>query len=116
MKTEKRQYIETKWELRTYDVWGNAKDGFEVNDTFRQGTIDLKLEAKKYNAGTSHEFLSASPTDKQLRAVFGTRAGIETDGDDMTIYVRRTRDDYPLGEIYCTSHESLSPIREAKKS
>ena len=24
--------IETIWELWNYDVWGNAKDGFEVND------------------------------------------------------------------------------------
>lgn len=26
--------IKTTWELRTYDVWGNAKDGYEVNDSF----------------------------------------------------------------------------------
>ena len=23
-------FVETTWELRTYDVWGNVKDGFEV--------------------------------------------------------------------------------------
>jgi hypothetical protein len=34
---------------------------------------------------------------------------IETDGDDVTIYVNRASDSYPLGELVCTSHDSLSP-------
>lgn len=111
---QRKQYIKTTWEMWTYDVWGNAKEGYQVNDRYKQRAIDLRLVVKTYNAGTPQEFVSASPTDAQLKSVFGTLAYIETDGDDTTIYVRRTRDDYPLGEIHCTSHESLSPIREAK--
>jgi hypothetical protein len=29
----------TKWRLYSYDVWGNAKDGYEVNDVFRTNEI-----------------------------------------------------------------------------
>ena len=28
-----------KYQLYTYDLWGNAKDGFEVNDVYRSSTI-----------------------------------------------------------------------------
>ena len=111
MKT-KRQFIETTWEMRTYDVWGNAKDGYEVNDSFRAGSVSFRLPVQTHNAGTPMEFNSASPSDSQLRAAFGvSRIQIETDGDDLTVYVNRARDSYPLGELFCTSHESLSPIR-----
>lgn len=30
-----------RFELYTLDVWGNAAEGYEVNDSFRQGTIEL---------------------------------------------------------------------------
>lgn len=110
MRTKK---ITTEWELRTYDVWGNAKDGYEINDSFRNGKITLSLPVKTHNVGTPHEYQSASPSDTQIRAAFGyERVRIDTDGDDLTIYVNRSRDNYPIGEMLCTSHESLSPIRE----
>ncbi len=37
---------------------------------------------------------------------------IDTDGDDLTIYVERERDGYPIGEMRCISHASLSPVRK----
>ena len=109
----KSKYIETTWEIRTYDVWGNAKDGYEVNDSYRAGEVTLRLKVKVNNAGTPQEFLSAYPTDSQIREALSLRRiKIETDGDDLSIYVNRARDSYPCGELYCTSHKSLSPIRE----
>lgn len=106
------KYIETTWELRTYDVWGNATDGYEVNDTFKAGEVTIRCKVEVCNAGTPQEFLSASPSDSQIRRALGLRRfKLETDGDDLHIYVNRARDSYPLGELYCTSHESLSPIR-----
>ena len=39
------------------------------------------------------------------------RFKIETEGDDVNISVNRARDSYPCGEMFCTSHDSLSPIR-----
>lgn len=107
----------TTWEVWTYDVWGNANDGYEVNDRYcleRAHEIDLLIETTDaHELGT---FKHASPTDKQIRAAFGIRCRFETDGDDVTIYVNRSRDGYPIGEMHCTSHESLSPIRRMKES
>ena len=52
--------VQTVWELRTYDVWGNAKDGYDVNDCFRAGTETIRLVVQTHNVGTPHEFQSAS--------------------------------------------------------
>lgn len=109
--------ILTTWEVWTYDVWGNAKDGYDVNDrSCRARALPLRLKVEINNAGTPAEFRSASPTDRQLCKVFGAYGGFDTDGDDITIYVSRKRDSYPIGELHCTSHESLSPIREKAKA
>lgn len=104
--------INTTWKLRTYDVWGNKQDGYEVNDVHTNGTIELSLKIETHNAGTEHEFVSAYPSDYQLGQVFGTRARLDTYGDDLHITVNRASDGYPLGELECVSHSSLSPIRE----
>ena len=116
MNATKREYIETKWDLRSYDVWGNAKDGYEVNDVYRAGSVTIRLMVQTANIGTPHEFKHASPTDSQIRRACELgRFRIDTDGDDLHIYVNRSRDGYPLGEMICTSHESLSPIRKVKE-
>jgi hypothetical protein len=102
----------TVWEVWTYDVWGNAKDGYDVNDRWchdRRYAIDCPIE--DWNAGTPGEFRQASPTDRQIRQAFGMACQFETDGDDLNIYVNRRRDSYPIGELICVSHDSLSPIR-----
>lgn len=103
--------IKTKWEIITYDVWGNAKDGFEVNDLYKKGTTEEFAAKTKHNIGTSSEFESASLSEKQIKKIFGVKCFITVDGDDITYYIRRNRDDYPIGELRCVSHESLSPIR-----
>ena len=105
--------ITTQWEMATYDVWGNARDGFEVNNVYRRREpITLVLTVEKYNVGTPQEFEAATPTDRQIRRIFGLgRQQIDTDGDDLTIYVNRAVNSYPYGELHCISHESLSPIR-----
>jgi hypothetical protein len=104
--------VKTVWALRTYDVWGNAKDGYEVNDTYSAGEITLFAPVTVYNVGTPQEFKAASLTDRQIKKAFGVTCQIETDGDDLHITVDRRRDSYPIGEMFCTSHKSLSPIRK----
>lgn len=102
----------TVWEVWTYDVWGNAKDGYEVNDRCcHERSHELSLTVERNNPDTPHEFVSAGPSDRQIREAFGIRCQFETDGDDLVIYVNRRRDGYLIGELICTSHESLSPIR-----
>jgi hypothetical protein len=109
--------ILTTWDVWTYDVWGNAKEGYEVNDRYTYGLdLPIRVKVQTHNVGTEHEFTSASPSDYQLRQVFGVGCAIDTDGDDQTIYVNRVSDSYPLGELHCTSHASLSPVRVSDNS
>lgn len=105
----------TTWDVWTYDVWGNEDDGYEVNDRYNQHRdYEIECAVEVYNAGTPQQFESAYPSDEQIREALGLRDScqFETDGDDLTIYVN-TVDGYPLGELNCTSHESLSAIRKA---
>ena len=117
MKTKAKQVkptIDTTWEVWTYDVWGNKRDGYEVNDRYCHcREYPMALEVEVNNAGTPSEFVSAYPTDKQIREALDIkpRVQLELDGDDMCIYVRHASTGYPLGELSCTSHNSLSPIR-----
>ena len=105
--------VKTYWETWTYDVWGNEEDGFDVNDRScisRQHEIACKV--KTYNPNTPQAFESAYPSDKDIRQALDIkpRVCIDTDGDDITIYVNASKDGYPLGELHCISHKSLSPI------
>ncbi len=102
--------LPTRWTLRTYDVWGNAKDGYEVNDSYSAGELEIRIPRTRYNVGTPQEFISAFPSDRQIKRAFSVTCRIETDGDDLTVYVNRKRDGYPIGEMHCTSHASLSPV------
>lgn len=36
-----------KFQLFEYDVWGNAKEGFQVNDFFRVGEYELSGDEKE---------------------------------------------------------------------
>ena len=104
--------IKTIWELWEYDVWGNRIDGYDVNDRFcidREYTINLKVQYA--NKNTPSEFVYATPSDYQIKKAFGCTCKIDTTGDDMIIYVNRMSDSYPIGEMCCMSHESLSPVR-----
>ena len=94
-------FVETTWEY-----------GYEVNTTFRAGEVTIRCAVERNNPDTPQEFLSAYPSDSQIRRALDLRRfKIELDGDDLTIYVNRARDGYPLGLMHFTSHESLSPIR-----
>ena len=111
----KKETIKTTWEIWTYDVWGNARDGYDVNDRYcRNRNYRLKLEVKEYNnTGKPGTFKAAFPTDKQIRQAFGlNKTRLDISGDDLSIYINRASDSYPIGEMICTSHDSLSPIRE----
>lgn len=103
----------TTWRVWTYDVWGNADDGYDVNDRYDHGEQEIRIPKTRHNVGTEQEFVSASPTDKQIKEMLDVRPSVEidTDGDDMNIYVRAADDGYPIGELENVSHKSLSPVR-----
>jgi len=112
--------IKTLWELWSYDVWGNARDGYEVNDrSCFDRACEITITSEICNPGTPMEFEHAYPSDKQIRVAFGIHSNtrLDVDGDDLTIYINRERDGYHIGEMHCTSHECLSPVRAiAEKS
>ncbi len=110
----KHRRISTHWEVWTYDVWGNAKDGYKVNDRYKQHEdYEIKCRVEIANPGTIRAFEYCTPSDYAIKQALSIKKWIkiETEGDDMTIYVNATKDGYPIGELRCISHESLSPIR-----
>lgn len=110
----KHKYVDTVWECWSYDVWGNAKDGFDVNDrSCINEEFPIRIRIEVNNPGTPQEFESAYPCDKDIRNALDIKARvkIDTNGDDLNIHARHTSTDYPLGEMKCISHESLSPVR-----
>ena len=82
-----------EWRFWSYDVWGNARDGFEVNDRFEIDKVYIDDEIVK--------------NDKKLaslvRKIFGLRKiKLSFDGDDSTIFIEAARDGYPIGEMETT--------------
>ena len=95
--------VRTVWECWEYDVRGNAKDGYEVNDRYciaREHEIRIKPEV--CNPGSRNEFLNVFPSDKQIRQALNIapRVRIEVDGDDRDLYVTAACSGYPLGEMH----------------
>lgn len=107
--------IKTVWELWTYDVWGNKQDGYEVNDRScmaREYPINVKTQVN--NKGTEREFISAYASDYQIQKAFGVSCKIDAGaGDDTHYEISRASDGLPIGQMFCTSHASLSPICES---
>lgn len=86
-----------RYEIISYDVWGNAKDGWEVNDAHRTGDfIDLPDDA----------------SDKQIRQALYRQAGfsrgilsmkIEQDGsgDSESSYYLEDNSRRAAGRPFC---------------
>ena len=89
-----------RYRICTYDVWGNAKDGWEVNNVFRgDTTVDIRCRLQTFNEGTPNEFHTWDATDRQLNRALGIRgAEWESDGADSTHYAESARGK-PLGEL-----------------
>lgn len=86
------------FEVWTYDVWGNAKDGFEVNDRCcinRKVTIRCKAEV--FNKSTDMEFVIYEPTDRQLSYASGFRR-CQWDGQ-YGVYEAETANGRPIGQL-----------------
>lgn len=108
---KRRKTVDTKWQVWTYDVQGNRQDGYEINGRRWCHSRRLRLRIHHYNAGTERAFDGAHIADYQLQQVFGVQCKLDVTGDDVTYYVQRASDWYPIGEMRCVSHDSLSPIR-----
>lgn len=75
------------YELVSYDVWGNAEDGWEVNQSFRTGhEIQVPVGA------SDKKFLSVAMIDQRIYEVDNAIS------DENTVYIRRKRDGMPAHE------------------
>lgn len=87
-----------KFQIWTYDVWGNAREGFDVNDRYKHGVVAIACKRKVYNEGTAHQFESYEPTDRQLSCAAGF-TGVSWEGGDGTFYAEASRNGRPIGEL-----------------
>ena len=79
------------YEVITYDVWGNAKDGFQVNDVFRTGrTIELDENASDY----------------AINRTLGVRGVAWTGVPEFTLYGELKRNGRPALEL-----QAIRPIK-----
>jgi hypothetical protein len=86
------------YQLWIYDVWGNAREGFEVNDRSRAGVFALPVKGETFNAGTEREFTTFEPTDRQLARLIGVR-GCAFDWQEGSYYIEQKRNGRPEGEL-----------------
>ena len=71
------------YDIITYDVWGNTRDGFNVNQAFRTGeTVELPPNASDY----------------LINRRLGVR-GIEWQGDEYALYGTCKRNGRPALEL-----------------
>jgi hypothetical protein len=106
---------------RTYDVLGNARDGFEVNDSFSQGEIripavefvhnlpaEMQTEESfnhQYDNWKQNVFLSIVLEDKAIKKAVGASCRIDVSGDDRIYYINRESNGKPLCEIHIERFE-----------
>lgn len=87
------------YEVWGYDVWGNAKDGFDVNDRSRIDTIAINVKGETYNQGTANEFTTFEPSDLQLARALNVRGCEFENSGDGVIYVTKKSNGRPEGEL-----------------
>lgn len=106
---KKHTFVFDVWGL---DVWGNAKDGFEVNDRSRSGKLEVVAKQIAYNVGTPHEFKSWDISDeafvKALKAQGYLKKGIHTKSveidspsgfEESGVYINEARTSEPLWQL-----------------
>ena len=93
MKTKLR-----KFKVWTYDVWGNARDGYDVNDRAGHGYVTIRCKAQAFNVGTPQEFTTYEPTDRQLSIAAGFGVSVQWEGQDG-YFTAEQANGRPVGEL-----------------
>ena len=78
----------TVWRVWTYDVWGNRREGYEINDRYDQGYIPVK--------GSSEKAILRALKDKGILKSGTRMTSLSFDGDNQFIQIESARDGYPL--------------------
>lgn len=74
----------TTFEVHNLDVWGNAVDGYDVNNSFRCGEVDIPDNA-------DHAAIIRALKDAGLIRAGVRAAHLETEGDDLFIHISDAR-------------------------
>ncbi len=90
-------YQVRRFRLWTYDVWGNAPDGYDVNGRWSHGTVEIRCKRETFNPGHPMQFHTWEPTDRQLSRAAGF-SRVEWDGCDGA-FTAQTRSGRPVGEL-----------------
>jgi|688.fasta_scaffold18529_17 hypothetical protein len=102
--------ISTVWQIVNYDVWGNSKDGYEVNQSFYSGNVEMPVKLEVYNPGIEGEFYDGSPDDTNIRKALGITPRVRIYDpycNERVIYANHVSTNYPLGELRLVSHDTL---------
>lgn len=80
-----------KYEVISLDVWGNARDGFIVNDAIHTGNY-VEVDTLEH-----HKFFRSLKKQGIVDSYKGM--GIDDISDDFHVYVYRRRDMKPLFDL-----------------
>ena len=84
-----------KVEIASLDVWGNAKDGYEVNAAYLAGSFD----DDKLNLNNDRSIMEFLKRIGYLNK-YAKLKSLEIEGDsDFIIYINEAKDSYPLWEL-----------------
>lgn len=93
--------VTMRYKIKSYDVWGNARDGWDVNNVFTDGTVDICVRGHVFNVGTAQAFVSYTPTDRQCSRAANVRGGSWDSSADCETVITcdDRRSGKPLGEL-----------------
>ena len=83
-----------KYDVISYDVWGNDEDGYEVNDAHKVGTIELAA----YQC-TNDARLTQCLINEGLLKEGTTAQDLIIEGWNEIIYIAEYSNSYPLYEL-----------------
>jgi hypothetical protein len=103
---KKREHLPSIWRVWALDVWGNSKDGYEVNDR-----SELRHRITLFNADSDPIIIRDLINNGVL-----TKAAIDKvviEGDDTTLYVAEKKGDKPLLQL--EREERENPLNKAER-
>lgn len=90
-----REYVPpTTWNVHSLDVWGNEDDGFEVNNEFKAGTVELPYGA------TDEELLKIFKEDHLEANVTLKSVSFDEQSSEGFFVIENKKTGEPLFHVY----------------
>jgi hypothetical protein len=86
------------WRVYSYDVWGNAKEGFDVNDCFRTSYV-CRIADDASLAAIVRALKRSGYLNKNLKTKSVDFSYNDNICNDTTIYFNSAKDGRPEGEL-----------------